>query len=92
MTSACECSDDLARFGSHWLHAKKKTHGYRERDEVKRAEFLAQLAEIESSRRVYVDEAGMDQRDDYKYGWNEKGERYKALKSWQSGRTDRVSA
>jgi hypothetical protein len=52
---------------------------------VKRAEFLAQLSEIESSRRVYVDEAGIDQCDDYGYGWNEKGERHEALKSSSRG-------
>jgi transposase len=60
---------------------------------VKRAEFLAQLAEIESSLRVYVDEAGMDQRDDYGYGWNEKGERYEALKSGsRGGRINMIAA
>jgi transposase len=60
---------------------------------VKRAEFLTQLAEIESSQQVYVDEAGMDQRDDYGSGWNEKGERYEALKSGsRGGRINMIAA
>lgn len=31
--------------------------------------------------RVYIDEAGMDDREDYGYGWNQKGKRFHALKS-----------
>ncbi len=38
---------------------------------------------------VYVDEAGMDNRDDYAYGWNHKGERFHALKSGR--RQERVN-
>ena len=38
---------------------------------------------------VYVDEAGMDNREDYGYGWNEKGQRFHALKS--GGRQGRVN-
>ena len=30
---------------------------------------------------VYIDEAGMDNREDYSYGWNERGKRFHALKS-----------
>lgn len=40
---------------------------------------------IEPSRRVYVDEAGMDQRDDYGYGWREVGQRFEAIKSGRRG-------
>lgn len=43
--------------------SRKKTYGYRERDESKRTSFVAQLAEIPTSQRVYVDESGMDERD-----------------------------
>ena len=52
---------------------------------MKRGEFLEQLAEIESSRRVYVDEAGMEQRDDDGYGWCEAGQRFEAIKSGRRG-------
>ena len=34
---------------------RKKTYGYRERDAAKRALFLAQLAAIAPSQRVYID-------------------------------------
>jgi hypothetical protein len=47
---------------------RKKTYGYRERDAAKRALFLAQLAAITPSQRVYIDESDMDERDDYGYG------------------------
>jgi hypothetical protein len=57
----------LAAIG--WAHSvlrksvslEKKTYGYRERDEVKRAAFLEQQATIPECRRVYVDESGMDE-------------------------------
>jgi transposase len=82
---ASQCSYHLTSLGEDWIYAEKKTYGYRERDEVKRSEFLAQIATIEPSRRVYVDEAGMDQRDDYGYGWCEAGTRFEALKSGRRG-------
>jgi transposase len=60
---------------------------------VKRAEFLEQLAQIEPSRRVYVDEAGMDAREDYGYGWCEVGQRFEALKSGRrTGRINMIAA
>ena len=30
---------------------------------------------------MYIDESGMDNREDYGYGWNELGKRYYDLKS-----------
>lgn len=71
----------------NWVHAKKKTYGYRERDEVKRQAFIAQLTTQADETIVYVDQAGMDNREDYGYGWNEKGQRFHALKS---GRRQRL--
>lgn len=42
---------------------------------------------------VYIDESGMDRRDDYSYGWNEKGERFHALKSGRrQGRVNMIAA
>jgi transposase len=42
---------------------------------------------------VYVDEAGMDNREDYTYGWNEKGQRFHALKSGRrQGRVNMIAA
>lgn len=47
------------------LHAKKKTYGYRERSEAKRQEFIGALTQRTQEMLVYVDEAGMDNQDDY---------------------------
>lgn len=42
---------------------------------------------------VYVDEAGMDNRDDYGSGWNERGQRFHALKSGKRvGRVNMIAA
>jgi hypothetical protein len=42
---------------------------------------------------VYVDEAGMDSREDYGYGWNEQGQRFHALKSGRrQGRVNMIAA
>lgn len=42
---------------------------------------------------VYLDEAGMDNRDDYAYGWNQKGQRFHALKSGRrQGRVNMIAA
>lgn len=72
---------------------EKKTYGYRERDEVKRQAFIAQLTTQADETIVYVDEAGMDNREDYDYGWNEKGQRFHALKSERrQGRVNMIAA
>lgn len=60
---------------------RKKTYGYRERDEAKRTAFLAQVSNLPAQNIVYLDESGMDSRDNYDYGWNERGVRFHALKS-----------
>ena len=84
---------DLTRLEQDRLESKKKTYGYRERDAAKRATFVVQLAEIPLSQRVYVDESGMDERDDYGYGWCERGVRFEALKSGRrSGRVNMIAA
>jgi hypothetical protein len=42
---------------------------------------------------VYVEEAGMDNREDYGYGPNEKGQRFHALKSGRRlGRVNMIAA
>jgi hypothetical protein len=60
---------------------EKKTYGYRPRDEVKRQAFVTSWSTIPAAQIVYVDESGMDNRDQYDYGWNEQGQRFHALKS-----------
>ena len=42
---------------------------------------------------MYVDEAGMDNRDEYGYGWNQRGERFHALRSGRrGGRVNMIAA
>jgi len=41
------------------------------------------LSTILPDKVVYVDESGMDDRDQYDYAWNERGQRFHALKSGQ---------
>ena len=68
---------------------RKKTYGYRERDEEKRQEFIVKSSQKKPEDLVYIDESGIDNRDDYGYGWNEKGQRFYDLKS--GSRSIRVS-
>jgi hypothetical protein len=71
----------------------KKTYGYQERDEAKRQAFLEQITTIDPNNIVYADEAGMDNRDDYAYGWNRQGERFHALNSGRrQGRVNLIAA
>lgn len=42
---------------------------------------------------MYVDEAGMDNRDEYSYGWNPQGQRFYALKTGRRvGRVNMIAA
>ncbi len=68
---------------------KKKTYGYCQRDEAKRQAFLEQVKDPKAAHLVYVDESGMDERDDYGYGYAPVGQRFHALKSGQ--RTGRIN-
>ena len=76
------------RFPQRALH-QAKTYGYQERDEIKREEFKERLKTKSPHQIVYVDEAGIDNREEYPYGYCEIGERFHALKSGK--RTHRVS-
>lgn len=60
-----------------------------ERDELKRQEFQEQLKTKTASQIVYVDEADIDNRDNYPYGYCKIGQRFYALKSGR--RTQPVS-
>lgn len=79
-----QCCDAKVRHQS-----KKKTYGYKEGDEAKRQAFREQLKTKPASAIVYVDEAGIDNRDDYPYGYCPIGQRFYALKFGK--RTSRVS-
>ncbi|WP_254568211.1 IS630 family transposase [Oscillatoria sp. HE19RPO] len=72
---------------------RKKTYGYRERSDEKRAEFALKLASVKPSDIVYADEAGMDSRDNYSYGYSLQGERLYGLKSGRrQGRVNMIAA
>lgn len=51
--------------------------------------FQERLKTVDPERIIYVDEAGIDNRQDYPYGYSEIGQRFYALKSGK--RTERVS-
>lgn len=89
MVRPCQQSNHWQSAQAHWIYAKKKTYGYRERNEAERAAFLEQLKAYSYDEVVYVDEAGVDDTEDYPYGWNEQGERFYALKLGH--RTRRIS-
>lgn len=78
-------SDALQKLGS----SRKKTYGYQERDHLKRQAFEERLKTKTAAQVVYVDEAGIDNREDYPYGYCKIGQRFHALKSGK--RTERVS-
>lgn len=61
----------------------KKTYGYRARDAAKRRAFLEQIGHLKAGDLVYVDESGMDERDDYGYGYGytPAGKRFDATRS-----------
>jgi hypothetical protein len=48
---------------------------------VKREEFKTEIGMYKPEEIVYIDESGMDNREDYGYGWNERGKPLYALKS-----------
>ena len=79
---------------AHLAHLpEKKTYGYRERDEAKRQAFLEQLSAKLPQSVVYINVSGMDNREDYAYGWNERGQRFHALKSGRrQGRVNMIAA
>jgi len=53
---------------------------------------MDELAHLQPEEIVYADEAGMDNREDYSYGYSPKGERVYALKSGRrSGRVNMIA-
>lgn len=61
--------------------------------QVKRLKFQEEIELFKPEDIVYIDEAGMDNREDYSYGWNERGKRFHALKSGRrQGRVNMIAA
>ncbi len=48
-----------------WGTPEKKSYRYRERDEGKRQEYREQLATIDPSQVLYLDEAGINDNESY---------------------------
>jgi hypothetical protein len=69
---------------------EKKTYGYQEINETEREAFRAKVSQIDKKRRVYVDEAGFDKRDDYSYGYSPIGERLLRSKMWKEKRKSQL--
>ena len=57
--------------------------GYQERSEPEREAFKEKLSKIPKKRRVYVDEAGFDNRESYPYGYSPKGGKMLRFKMWK---------
>lgn len=54
---------------------------------------MEQIATVSLENIVYADESGMDNRDEYAYGWNKSGHRFHALKSGKrQGRINMIAA
>ncbi|MEM6519014.1 MAG: hypothetical protein AAF722_06730 [Cyanobacteria bacterium P01_C01_bin.70] len=71
------------------MSREKKTYGYHERDEGKRQAFLRQLARFAPAQVVYLNEASVDDTEDFPYGYCPRSERFQALKLGH--RTARIS-
>ena len=78
--SACGSAQSV-KLSKNLTILEKKTYGYQERDEEKRQEFRLKISQTKPENRVYLGESGIDNREDYGYGWNLKGKRFHDLKS-----------
>lgn len=60
---------------------KKKTFGYKERNEEQRSVYLEKIAQKQRESLVYLDESGLDDNESYDYGWGPKGPRIYGMKN-----------
>ena len=81
--------DDLQMATQNRFHAKKKTYGYKERNEEKRGIYLDKIKNLNFEDLVYLDESGIDDNEVYEYAWGKKGERIYGLR--HSHRKKRLS-
>ena len=76
-------------------HSKKldipeKTYSYQERAQEKRPELPLKISQTQPGNRVDIDESGMDNQEDYGYGWNQKEKRFYDLKGSVENFRERV--
>ena len=69
---------------------RKKTYGYLERNEEERTIFQEKLEKIEESSRIYVDEAGFDNREDYAYGYSPILRKMSSSQVWKKTRKSQL--
>jgi len=62
---------------------KKRLTAFQERSGSQTAGFCSRIV-CPAAQIVYLDESGMDNRDQYDYGWNQQGQRFHALKSFSA--------
>ena len=91
MARVHKSKNDLESIEKNRIYSKKKTYGYRERDEQAREEFIQKRGEDpKASHLIYLDQSGLDERtSNYEYGYSKPGERVHDLKSGK--RTDRIN-
>ena len=77
----CESPYNFKDVSKNWLYTKKKTYGYKERNEEKRQEFQNAIKDIPPEKLVYLDESGIDDNETYPYGWGPKGSRVYGMKN-----------
>jgi len=63
----------LLRPQKEQAHPQKKTFTYSEKSGEKRYEYLAKLAEIDISKRVYIDESGIEKDLAREWGYSPRG-------------------
>ena len=55
------------------INRRKKSRRYQEQKAEERKEYEGKLAQVEESKRVYLDEFGIDQKISREYGWVARG-------------------
>lgn len=54
----------ISRASQKVNHTRKKTYGCKQRDEAQRSACRSEIGDLKAAHLVYVDESGMDERDD----------------------------
>ena len=75
----CSCFT-ISRNFKNLGFTRKKNYAYQEGDDLKREEFAFKLNQIDKKNIIYLDEAGIDNREDYPYGYRVKEERVPGMK------------
>ena len=78
---------------SEWESREKKTPEYRERNEVKRQDYLEEIKAFDKEKRIYLDESGLCRKLARTHGYATKGQRVHGLTyGKRQGRTNIIAA